>query len=142
MARLTGSRSETTLAGMANPPIGRDAADVAAHGQPRPGPFDWALLALIAVMGLYTAFALSAGTRRTAEAPATIVSAEPQQLGSRETRPGFRIQYRFASADGSEHGGDALQPWTQEQVRSSKVCYEPGDPSNAELVLAGVSCPT
>jgi hypothetical protein len=126
---------------MTNPPIGRDAADLAAHGQPRPGPFTWALLAVLAVMAVYTGVALLADSRRTAEAVPVIVSAVPQTIEGRAPRPGLLVDYRFESADGATHSGELLVPWTLAQVEAAKVCYEPSDPGNQSLVEGGATCP-
>ena len=127
---------------MTNPPIGRDAADLAAHGQPRPGPFTWALLAVIAVLAVYTGAALLEDRRRTAEAAPTIVSVVPQQILGRVPRSGLLVDYRFVSADGATHDGEALRPWTPAQVEAAKVCYEPANPANQSLVAGAARCPS
>jgi hypothetical protein len=126
---------------MTNPPIGRDAADLAAYGQPRPGPFTWALLLVIAVMAVYTGLALLEDGRQTAEATPTIVSVAPQQIVGRVPRPGLLVEYRFVSADGATHDGEAVRPWTPAQAEAAKVCYEPANPANQSLVLGGARCP-
>ena len=126
---------------MANPPIGRDAADLAAHGQPRPGPFTWALLAVIAVMAVYTGAALLEDRRQTADAAPTIVSVVPQQIAGRAPRPGLLVEYRFVSADGATHDGEAVRPWTLAQAEAAKVCYEPANPANHSLVAGAARCP-
>ena len=107
----------------------------------RPGLFEGLLLILFVALGIYTIAAVQDDNRRTSEAPATIEATRPQLSTGRAPQEGLEIEYSFQSLDGETHEGEAFRLWTIEQVDAAKVCFEPGDPSNAVLVQAGVTCP-
>jgi hypothetical protein len=79
-------------------------------------------------------------TRRTSVADARILAYDWPSRPIWSIAASRQIRFAFEAA-GATYTGSALQNWSVRQVETSKVCYDPADPSNHALVPDIASCP-
>lgn len=105
-----------------------------------PRPLALLLLALLVVLVALAFVGQDARQRRTAMATPEITSIEVRPKVFRGNPADSVIRYRFV-AGGQVLERIATRTWSQSVIQTAKVCYEPADPSNQDLVTRDTSCP-
>ena len=109
----------------------------------------WLKLGALLLAGFLAYAPISAGmasAARSATAQPVIVSKQAIEWSAgwhgSATLSGVSVRYSF-TADGRTYSGEARRQWSLDDVTTSKVCYDPGDPAGSHsLEQAGYSCGT
>lgn len=108
----------------------------AADGSARPRPAVRILkvVAVLAGIAAFVAYALKEQSARTAGAPAVVTSANPEHQES-----GDRVQYTF-TVNGAEQRGESRNVTWYERGMAVQACHDPASPGNSELAPASHDC--